>query len=143
MIDHHVDRPGVEARQRAKLTGPNRPNGSTSLLASRASGRQAPPCAAVIHTGWPPKATWQPPLTSQVFYPCARRAALWRAARRTGTAARAAVLREILAMRILARTGARRRAVRPGLTRAAACRWAGRPGGLGGSPHPIPSRTRP
>ena len=25
MIDHHVDRPGVEARQRVKLTGPNRP----------------------------------------------------------------------------------------------------------------------
>jgi hypothetical protein len=25
VIDHHVDRPGVEARQRVKLTGPNRP----------------------------------------------------------------------------------------------------------------------
>ena len=25
MIDHHVDRPGVEARQRSELTGPNRP----------------------------------------------------------------------------------------------------------------------
>ena len=30
MIDHHVDRPGVEVRQRAKLTGPNRPTGSKS-----------------------------------------------------------------------------------------------------------------
>ena len=30
MIDHHVDRPGVEAWQRAKLTGPNRPTGSIS-----------------------------------------------------------------------------------------------------------------
>jgi hypothetical protein len=28
VIDHHVDRPGVEARQRAELTGPNRPIGS-------------------------------------------------------------------------------------------------------------------
>ncbi len=30
MIDHHVDRPDVEARRRAKLTGPNRPTGSRS-----------------------------------------------------------------------------------------------------------------
>ena len=29
MIDHHVDRPGVEAQQCVKLTGPNRPTGST------------------------------------------------------------------------------------------------------------------
>ena len=28
MIDHHVDRPDVEARQRVQLTGPNRPIGS-------------------------------------------------------------------------------------------------------------------
>ena len=37
MEDHHVDRPGVEARQRAQLTGPNRPIGS-----------MPPPCAAAI-----------------------------------------------------------------------------------------------
>ncbi len=30
MIDHHVDRPGVDVRQRTKLTGPNRPTGSIS-----------------------------------------------------------------------------------------------------------------
>ncbi len=30
MIDHHVDRPGVEAQRCAKLTGPNRPTGSRS-----------------------------------------------------------------------------------------------------------------
>jgi len=28
VVDHHVDRPGVYARQRAQLTGPNRPIGS-------------------------------------------------------------------------------------------------------------------
>ncbi len=30
MIDHHVDRPDVEAQRCAKLTGPNRPTGSRS-----------------------------------------------------------------------------------------------------------------
>ncbi len=30
MIDHHVDRPGVEVQQCTKLTGPNRPTGSIS-----------------------------------------------------------------------------------------------------------------
>ena len=34
--DHHVDRPGVEVRQRMQLTGPNRPIGSIST-----------PCAAI------------------------------------------------------------------------------------------------
>ena len=28
MTDHHVDRPGVDVRQRTQLTGPNRPTGS-------------------------------------------------------------------------------------------------------------------
>ena len=47
MIDHHVDRPGVQARQRAELTGPNRPTGSRSHALAKAG---APPCAAVSHT---------------------------------------------------------------------------------------------
>ena len=34
MVDHHVDRPGVEVRQRTQLTGPNHPiefNNSNNL----------------------------------------------------------------------------------------------------------------
>ena len=33
MVDHHVDRPGVDAQQCVKLTGPNRSIGSIPLLA--------------------------------------------------------------------------------------------------------------
>jgi hypothetical protein len=54
VIDHHVDRPGVEARQRAKLTGPNRPTGSISPGSIELVRWSHPSCAAVIHTGWPP-----------------------------------------------------------------------------------------
>ena len=32
MVDHHVDRPGVDAQQCVKLTGPNRSIGSFLLL---------------------------------------------------------------------------------------------------------------
>ena len=39
MQDQHVDRPGVEARQRAQLTGPNRPIGSNNT----------PSCTEIIH----------------------------------------------------------------------------------------------
>ncbi len=62
MIDHHVDRPDVQARQRAQLTGPNRPTGSRSSIREdgrapfvlgsrpRMSNGRPPPCAAVSHT---------------------------------------------------------------------------------------------
>ena len=45
MIDHHVDRPGVEARQRAQLTGPNRPIGS--ICVPRVT-REQTPCMEII-----------------------------------------------------------------------------------------------
>ena len=45
MIDHHVDRPGVEARQRAQLTGPNRPIGS--IFVPRVT-REQTPCMEII-----------------------------------------------------------------------------------------------
>jgi hypothetical protein len=45
VIDHHVDRPGVEARQRAQLTGPNRPIGS--IFVPRVT-REQTPCMEII-----------------------------------------------------------------------------------------------
>ena len=46
MVDHHVDRPGVYARQRAQLTGPNRPIGSRRPAQRPGVAR---PCTAAIH----------------------------------------------------------------------------------------------
>ena len=42
MVDHHVDRPEVEARQRVKLTGTNR---SIGLIRSRSQGPRARPAS--------------------------------------------------------------------------------------------------
>ena len=52
MIDHHVDRPDVQARQRAQLTGPNRPTGSKIVPPSTACIRhpgRTPQMAALQH----------------------------------------------------------------------------------------------
>ena len=45
MVDHHVDRPGVDAQQCVQLTGPNRSIGS--ILPARKSGEAEP----VTHSG--------------------------------------------------------------------------------------------
>ena len=52
MIDHHVDRPDVQARQRAQLTGPNRPTGSKIVPPSTACIRhpgRTPQMATLQH----------------------------------------------------------------------------------------------
>ncbi len=48
MRDHHVDRPGVDVRQRTQLTGPNRPTGSRSPPCTAASPPK--PHTAFAHT---------------------------------------------------------------------------------------------
>ena len=65
MIDHHVDRPGVETRQRAKLTGTNCPielktnhawksssAGAQQILGSNPEDKQPEPGFSPIRMGW-------------------------------------------------------------------------------------------
>ena len=48
MVDHHVDRPGVDARRRVKLTGPNRPIGLIVLQLNSCGPQQRGPRALLV-----------------------------------------------------------------------------------------------
>ncbi len=120
MIDHHVDRPGVEVQRCTKLTGPNRPTGSISSRHAQHAAVGSRQLSVVSYQ------------TRQQM-----KASL------AGPQARHKTIARALAKQARGRTGT-------SFTRPRGRRLCGAFGdglddlvALAGGPHPIPSRTRP